>query len=119
MDADLRRGLTMHIAATHDPGTSQHMRALERANDVRIARAALKRRVARGELDVREVILRRPPEADSMSLYSLLMSQPRWGVKRCLKLLALLRLSDRKRLDSLTERQCGALAAMLPRSERT
>ena len=39
------------------PATPQHMRALERANEVRLARAELKRRVAFGKIDVAEVIL--------------------------------------------------------------
>ena len=39
------------------------MRALERANQVRLARAELKRRVADGEVDVAEVILDCPWEA--------------------------------------------------------
>jgi hypothetical protein len=109
----------VEVTATHDPSTAQHMRALERANEVRIARAELKRRVRRGELDVRQVILRCPWEACSMSLGNLLMSQPRWGATRSRKVLADLCVPDRKTVGSLTERQRGALAAMLPSSVAT
>ena len=38
----------------------QHLRALARANEVRLARAAIKRRIASGEVSVREVILECP-----------------------------------------------------------
>ncbi len=47
----------MNATATIAPAGPQHMRALERANQVRLARAELKRRVAGGEIGVAEVIL--------------------------------------------------------------
>ena len=46
----------------------QHMVALERANRVRLARAALKRRIASGEVDVAQTVLTSPWEAESMSV---------------------------------------------------
>ena len=46
----------------------QYMRALERANQVRLARAELKRKVATNEIDVADVILACPWEADSMAV---------------------------------------------------
>jgi hypothetical protein len=91
----------------------QHLRALERANRVRLARAALKRRVASGEMTVLEVILSCPWEADSMPLSDLLMSQRRWGRTRCRKLLASLSLAENKPVGSLTTRQRAALVARL------
>ncbi len=91
----------------------QHLRALERANLVRLARAALKRRVASGELTVLEVVASNPWEAESMPLSDLLMSQRRWGRTRCRKLLASLALPENKPLGSLTSRQRTALIARL------
>ncbi len=55
----------------------QHLRALEQANRVRLARAELKRRVADGELPVAEVVLECPWEAESMTIGDLLASQQR------------------------------------------
>ncbi len=43
----------MNATATIAPAGPQHMRALERANQVRLARAELKRRVASGEIERR------------------------------------------------------------------
>jgi hypothetical protein len=94
------------------------MRALERANQVRLARAELKRRVASGELDVAEVILDCPWEADSMAVADLLMSQRRWGQTRCRKFLAQVPMSEKKPIGSMTDRQRSALAAMLHSAER-
>ena len=103
----------MNATATIAPTGPQHMRALERANQVRLARAELKRRVASGEIDVAEVILECPWEADSMAVADLLMSQRRWGQTRCRKFLAQVPMSEQKTVGSMTERQRRTLAAML------
>ncbi|HEY3971265.1 MAG TPA: hypothetical protein VGL79_07675 [Solirubrobacteraceae bacterium] len=92
------------------------MRALERANKVRLARAELKRRVASGEIGVAEVILECPWEADSMAVSDLLMSQRRWGQTRCRKFLAQIPMSEQKTVGSMTERQRRTLATMLTAS---
>jgi hypothetical protein len=108
----------MNATATVTPAGPQHMRALERANQVRLARAELKRRVADGEVDVSEVILDCPWEARSMAISDLLMSQRRWGQTRCRKFLAQIPLSENKTVGSLTERQSRRLAEMLESGER-
>jgi hypothetical protein len=94
------------------------MRALERANQVRLARADLKRRVAEEGLEVADVILECPWEADSMAVGDLLMSQRRWGQTRCRKFLAQVPMSEKKTIGSMTERQRRTLAAMLCASKR-
>jgi hypothetical protein len=94
-------------------GPPQYMRALERANKVRLARAELKRRVATGEACVAEVVLDCPWEAHSMAVVDLLMSQRRWGESRCRKFLAQLPMSETKTVGSMTDRQRRTLAAML------
>ena len=93
--------------------TSQCMQALARANEVRLARAALKRDVSAGRRDVTEVVLDSPWEADSMSLSELLCSQRRWGRARSRKLLSSIALSEGKRVGTLTERQRRLLVAAL------
>jgi hypothetical protein len=95
------------------PAGPQYMRALERANKVRLARAELKRRVATGQADVALVILRCPWEAESMAIGDLLMSQRRWGQMRCRKFLSQVPMSEKKQIGSMTERQRRTLAAML------
>jgi len=103
----------MNATATIAPAGPQYMRALERANQVRLARAGLKRRVALGEVDVAAVILDCPWEADSMAVADLLMSQRRWGQTRCRKFLAQIAMSEKKTIGSMTDRQRRTLAAML------
>ena len=107
----------MNATATIAPAAPQHVRALQRANEVRLARAELKRRVAFGKIDVAEVILHCPWEANSMAVADLLVSQRRWGQTRCHKLLARLPISEQKTVGSMTDRQRHALAAMLSSAE--
>lgn len=94
-------------------GTSQCMQALARANEVRLARAALKRDISAGRREVTEVVLDSPWEAESMSLSELLCSQRRWGRARSRKLLLSIALTEGKRVGTLTERQRRILAAAL------
>ncbi|MCW2989577.1 MAG: hypothetical protein JWM73_171 [Solirubrobacterales bacterium] len=102
----------MDAEATMAPAP-QHMRALARANEVRLARAELKRRISHGEVTVGEVVLTSPWEAESMTISDLLMSQRRWGSTRCRKLLQGIPMSENKTVGSMTERQRRALAALL------
>jgi hypothetical protein len=102
----------MNAAATIAPAP-QHLRALARANEVRLARAELKRRVADGEITAAHVILECPWEAASMTVSDLLTSQRRWGSTRCRKLLQAIPMSENKTIGSMTERQRQALARLL------
>jgi hypothetical protein len=101
----------MNAAATIAP--AQHLQALARANEVRLARAELKRQVADGEISAAHVILECPWEAASMTVSDLLTSQRRWGSTRCRKLLASIPMSENKAIGSMTERQRQALARLL------
>jgi hypothetical protein len=102
----------MNAAATIAPAP-QHLRALARANEVRLARAELKRQVAEGEISAAHVILECPWEAASMTVSDLLTSQRRWGTTRCRKLLQSIPMSENKTVGSMTERQRNALAGLL------
>ncbi len=108
----------MNVTASVATLPPQHMRALERANQVRLARAELKRRVAVQEVDVADVILQCPWETHSMAVADLLMSQRRWGQTRCRRFLAQIPMSEKKTVGSMTERQRLTLAAMLAAAER-
>jgi hypothetical protein len=101
----------MNAAATIVP--AQHLRALARANEVRLARAELKRQIAEGEISAAHVILECPWEAASMTVSDLLTSQRRWGTTRCRKLLQSVPMSENKTVGSMTERQRQALSGLL------
>src|SRR5437763_17159277 len=99
----------MSETATMTPAP-QRLRALERANAVRLARAELKRRIAEGEASAADVILDPPDEAVSWAVGELLMSQRRWVTTRCRKFLARYHISETKPLGALTDRQRRLLA---------
>ncbi|HXR30704.1 MAG TPA: hypothetical protein VN752_06150 [Solirubrobacterales bacterium] len=97
--------------------TPQHMQALARANRVRLARAELKRSIARGEVEAADVIRECPWETESMTLAELLTSQRRWGRTRARKFLLSLALNENKRLGTLTSRQRILLSTELASRE--
>ncbi|MDQ3724173.1 MAG: hypothetical protein M3376_14175 [Actinomycetota bacterium] len=104
----------MHDASTTmTPAPPQHMQALQRANEVRLARAELKRNIGAGTISIAEVILACPWEAASMTIAELLTSQRRWGMSRAGKFLAGIGMPETKTVGSMTERQRSLLAALV------
>jgi hypothetical protein len=102
----------MTAAVTIAPAP-QHLQALARANEVRLARAELKRRVSDGETSAAHVILECPWQAESMTVADLLTSQRRWGATRCRRVLQAVPLSENKTVGTMTDRQRQALAGLL------
>ena len=98
---------------TIDVQTRQRGEALTRANQVRQARAELKRRIADGKVSAAEVILLHPWEVETMPVADVLTSQRHWGDMRCRMLLGAVGLKESKPIGSMTERQRQALAARL------
>ena len=110
----------MEAASTAAPAAvPQHIRALEEANRVRLARAALKRSVRAGDLSADQVIRSCPWEAETMSVSELLRSQSRWGRTRTRKFLVPLALNENRQIGRLTLRQREALASALAAKQRT
>ncbi len=105
----------MTQAAIRTPAP-QRLRALERANEIRLARARLKRRIAIGDISAADVILSCPVEAASWPVGELLMSQRRWGSTRCRKFLSRSEVAETKPIGDLTERQRRLLASALAKS---
>jgi hypothetical protein len=104
----------MDAATTIAPApTPQHMEALAHANRVRLARAALKRSVQAGDMEVAEIVRGCPWEVETMSIGELLRSQRRWGRARSRKFLFTLALNENRELGRLTERQRRVLAGEL------
>lgn len=92
---------------------AQRLQALQRANQVRIARAALKHLIAAGEVSVIEAIVSDSPEIEGMAVIELLLSQRSWGYARCRGLLRAVPLSESKTVGSMTARQRTLLSGLL------
>jgi hypothetical protein len=103
--------MTQTATVTKEP--QQRMRALERANEVRLKRAELKRRIANGHLTAADVILELSDEAMNWSVGEVLRSQRRWGSIRARKLLAGLHISEKRPIGDLTLRQRRLIADAL------
>jgi len=97
----------MSTAAVEVP---QHLRALERANDIRLRRAAYKQKIKNGERSALGLILQTPWWAQTMTVYEVLRSQERWGRARTRKFLAPLAVHESRELGRLTKRQRDAIA---------
>jgi hypothetical protein len=110
VDAAAMAPATTTAASVEAP---QHMRALERANTVRLARAELKRAIGRGDLEAADVVRECPWETESMTISELLTSQRRWGRTRARKFLLPLALNENKQLGTLTSRQRRLLSTEL------
>ena len=108
----------METSAGVAGNTPRYMLALEHANRVRVARAALKQRVAAGDLEAAEVVLACPWMVQRMPVADLLICQPKWGRVRSLTFLKSVAIAESKTLGSLTERQRVLLAAHLSAKPR-
>jgi len=102
--------MTETAIMTREP---QRLRALERANEIRLARAELRRRIADGEVSAAEVILSPPCAAENWAIGDMLLSQRRWGSTRCRKFLLRNQINETKAVGALTERQRHLLADQL------
>jgi hypothetical protein len=100
-------------------GRPQRVRALERANHVRSARAKVKRRIASGDLTAAEVILSHRWEIDTMPITEILSSQRQWGSGRSHQFLLGATMRENKQIGSMTERQRIAMAALLTAQSRS
>lgn len=104
----------MEAAATAAPAQSpQHMQALEHANRIRLARAALKRAIKAGTANAADAVRDCPSDLETMTVSELLRSQRRWGRTRVRKFLVPLAVNENRELGRLTVRQRVELARRL------
>jgi hypothetical protein len=107
-----------------DQYLDQRQRALLRANEVRLTRAARMQELERlpiGESEERaaELILLPPDDLDTQTVYDLLVRVHRYGHRKVLKLLNTLGISERKTVGALSQRQRQELARRLTRKRRS
>lgn len=91
----------------------QRMTALDRANEIRTARADWKKKVKRRERDPRDVLLEPPAEFETMKVFDVLMAAPKVGRVKANKILQLARVSPSKTLGGLSQRQRLELVSLV------
>jgi hypothetical protein len=98
---------------------AQRMRALGSANDIRTARATLKHDLARGRVQIEDVLNQPPAFAATAKISDLLLALPGVGSVRATRALARCQIPHAKLLTALTARQRLALIALLRCSSKT
>lgn len=94
--------------------STQSIEALARANKYRLARAELKKEIARGDVPITFVLGNPIPDwLEGMQIGELLRAQVRWGKTRSRKLLRQCAISEIKKIGTMTIRQRQLVVRML------
>lgn len=91
----------------------QRLDALAHANEIRFARAQMKRDIKAGRLAAEGVLLEPPAHAESMKVLDLLLSMPKVGRVKANKTVTKCSVSPSKTLGGMTQRQRVELASWL------
>jgi hypothetical protein len=87
----------------------QRMEALQRANDVRVRRAQLKRDLKAGVVHIESILLDPPEWVSTAKVFDMLMAVPKFGRVKAARLLNQCRISQSKTVGGLSERQRAEL----------
>lgn len=87
----------------------QHLEALARANEIRLARSRLKHELRDRELELSEVL--EHPAVERMPIIQLLKALPRWGTHRAARALTVLEIGQLRYVGDLTARERECLLA--------
>ena len=98
-----------------DRSLQQRMDALQSANEIRTKRATLKKDIKAGRMEVTGLLLDPPEWLDTMKLFDLLISVPKYGRTKVNRILTQCRISPSKTIGGLSERQRGEIVSFLRR----
>jgi hypothetical protein len=93
----------------------QRMRALQRANQIRSARAQLKRDLKGGKARIEQLLLDPPDYVLSAKAFDMILAVPKYGRVKANRILTQCRISPSKTIGGLSERQRTELVHMLRR----
>ena len=93
----------------------QRMDALNRANDIRVKRARLKRDLKEGRARVEDVLLDPPEYVSTAKVFDMLMAVPKFGRVKATRFLNQCRISQSKTVGGLSERQRAELIGLFHR----
>lgn len=100
-------------ASTGPP--DQRTRALARANEVRIARATLKKELRAGTIGIEQILATPPKYIATAEILDLLVAVPKLGPVKAARLLSSAYVSKSKTVGGLSERQRTQLIQLLSR----
>jgi hypothetical protein len=93
----------------------QRMRALRRANEIRSARAKLKRDLKAGKAQIEKLLLDPPDYVLSAKAFDMILAVPKYGRVKANKILTHCRISPSKTIGGLSERQRAELVQFMRR----
>lgn len=93
----------------------QRMDALDKANEIRIARARLKKDLKAGRKSIQHLLLDPPTYILTMKLFDLVLACPKYGRVKVNKILTQCRISPSKTIGGMSQRQRSEIVSMLGR----
>src|ERR1700753_818154 len=101
--------------AAPERSLDQRMEALKRANDIRTARAKLKKDLKAGRSNIHTVLLDPPEDVMTAKAFDMLLAAPKYGRGKTNRILTQCRTSPSKTIGGLSERQRPELVSLLRR----
>jgi hypothetical protein len=102
-------------AAAPERSLDQRMDALRRANDIRTARAKLKKDLKAGKANVHTLLLDPPEYVMTAKVFDMLLAVPKYGRVKTNRILNQCRISPSKTIGGLSQRQRTELVNQLRR----
>jgi len=101
--------------AAPERSLDQRMDALRRANDIRTARAKLKKDLKAGRATIHAILLDPPEFLLTAKVFDMLLAVPKYGRVKTNRILNQCRISPSKTIGGLSERQRTELIGLLRR----
>ena len=110
-------GSTVKTSSLAAPERSldQRMEALRRANDIRTARAKLKKDLKAGRVSIHKILLDPPEYLLTAKVFDMLLAVPKYGRVKANRILNQCRISPSKTIGGLSQRQRTELIGLLRR----
>src|SRR3954452_17967420 len=106
---------TQTAGLTPERSLTQRMEALKRANEIRTRRARLKRDLKAGRSQIHGLLLDPPDYLQTAKVFDLLLAVPKYGRVKVTRILRPCRISPRKTICVLSERQRNERVSYLRR----
>ena len=101
--------------AAPERSLNQRMDALTKANEIRTARAQLKRDLKAGRISIQKLIMDPPEYLETAKVFDMMLAVPKYGRVKVNKILQTCRISPSKTIGGLSDRQRAELVGLLKR----
>jgi hypothetical protein len=101
--------------AAPERSLNQRMVALTKANEIRTARAQLKRDLKAGRISIQKLIMDPPEYLETAKVFDMMLAVPKYGRVKVNKILQTCRISPSKTIGGLSDRQRAELVGLLKR----